>query len=198
MHLQMYYVVIPGYNERRLRVPKYDLAILRAAFKADLKPGQSIAWKAAGVVEARNFHSERLRLMRDYATVPRGEDKPAWKVVYATEDAMLAAYEDARSEGEMLEAQFELQRQRAAAAAVVEDIEPGKLDALRKQVEADVRKEIGEQVRTEIEQELVGKHLDALKKEIREQLLAEMNVKPKRARGRPSSTKAKAKAGAEA
>jgi hypothetical protein len=202
MIVQLYYVEVPDSTTRRLTVPKYDIPIIKAAWRGQLAPGSSLRVRAMGIIEARSLYNEARRLRRDYATVPQGEEKPAWKVIYATDEALAAVYDDAVKEAEGLQEQFEKQRQLAAAAAVVEDVQPGAIPELRARVEAELRKEIGDQVRAEIEQDLVGSHMEELKKEIRAQLLAEMNAKPKRVRGenvesarprgRPATAKAKA------
>lgn len=129
MHLQLYQVTVHADTTRHFTVPAYDIPIIKAVWRQDLRQNERKGWKIevqpTGQVEPRSFHDERLRLMREYH-IAGTEDptKPVWRSLYPNDEKLLEAWQLAVEEGtEVFQKAQEAQAKAAEAKAKADTTE---------------------------------------------------------------------------
>lgn len=106
MHLQLYAVTVPAHTTRRYLVPKYDIPIIKAMWRSELERESKktfgdgmprvVEVSATGLIDKRNYHSERERIRQfEYTSVPDGAKGPPHEAIYPSDESLFAAYEAA-------------------------------------------------------------------------------------------------------
>lgn len=104
MQVQIFTVTVPESTTKFWTVPEYDIPIIKLLAVGGLRPDYqgnmpTVKVVPSGIIENRQLHAERLRIRRDWGTVPNGHQRPAWQEVYPTDRAFEEAYDKAVSAG---------------------------------------------------------------------------------------------------
>jgi hypothetical protein len=180
MLVELHYVEIPDKTTRRLTVPEYDIPIIKLMWR--LPPGQRITVEPSGLVVPRNFVDELKRMRNEHGGVPDGRDKQAWRVVYPTDEDLLAAYQEAVRKGLEIHERAQL-AQAEAAARQREQEDASRLEAdqaLARQIREEVQKGIAEATDPAYEDRMRAEIAAELRAQIEAEVRAELTAKAKK------------------